>query len=113
MELNVSCSSASECVNDTYYKLGSTRPKQRSHIGLDRACDFHQFLRIDRESAFCLLYIYIFWSFVIQGEAFTFDHFQKWAKHTPAVQALLQGAFPTDSHFSLATSPRYGVTCSR
>lgn len=42
----------------------------------------------------------------LQREALDFDQFQKWAAQTPAVQALLQGAFPTDSHFSLATSPR-------
>ncbi|CAN0088156.1 unnamed protein product, partial [Discosporangium mesarthrocarpum] len=41
-----------------------------------------------------------------KGEPLTFHQFERWAQHTPAVQALLQGAFPTDSHFSLATSPR-------
>ncbi|CAM9998202.1 unnamed protein product, partial [Laminaria digitata] len=39
------------------------------------------------------------------GQPLTFDQFQCWAQHTPAVQALLQGAFPSDAHFSLATSP--------
>lgn len=43
---------------------------------------------------------------ILQGKPLTFDEFQRWAQHTPAVQALLQGAFPSDAHFSLATSPR-------
>ncbi|CAM9757803.1 unnamed protein product, partial [Ectocarpus sp. 4 AP-2014] len=38
-------------------------------------------------------------------KSLTFDQFQRWAQSTPAVQALLQGAFPSDAHFSLATSP--------
>lgn len=42
----------------------------------------------------------------IQGKPLTFEQFQSWAQQTPAIQALLQGAFPSDAHFSLATSPR-------
>ncbi len=40
-----------------------------------------------------------------QDKPLTFEQFQRWAQSTPAVQALLQGAFPSDAHFSLATSP--------
>ncbi|CAN0186642.1 unnamed protein product, partial [Pylaiella littoralis] len=39
------------------------------------------------------------------GEPLTFEQFQRWAQSTPALQALLKGAFPSDAHFSLATSP--------